>query len=414
MPSRGGYRVLSRRSLGYYICLTAGITLVGASVMFLVNDSFNPDRWHMPHDDCPGPDQPMPAGCRNHTEARVPSNGPRRSEDHLQQGSPWQEPQQHGAQEQGQHLAGRPPLHTRPLNNERGVGSSTSAAPTNAAAGPLRVSNASVVLLIRGHALTRAMLDRISDWAKEGITTATVPLFDVALSLDTTSRRGQRDLAMAHFRHRRVERLVAIHTYTETEMLAQFPALIEARAGAVWGDAQGSAALGFHVEAIVLWYRGLSASQRNQYRHVWVFEADVAYSGPKIARVLGAYGNADLVTKKCIPIPTGWIHAAAVSAAYNASVPQTQRQTTVEAVQRFSAKLMGVLATRLDQGQHAWSEQAACSFAAVEALSIAALRTSDVGMPFSYGSRQKVTQFNFERYAHHRFRQNKLYHPVKF
>eukprot|EP00035_Acanthoeca_spectabilis_P011949 m.210767 g.210767 ORF g.210767 m.210767 type:complete len:354 (+) comp15488_c0_seq6:400-1461(+) len=288
---------------------------------------------------------------------------------------------------------------------------STSSAPSPEFKPQQNQSTAEMALLVRGHTLSRAMLDRILAWALQG--SSATPSVDVLLSVDTTTQTLARDVALKHFRARNTGVQISIHTYNNADMNRNFPELHKAMNRSHWKSAKSSA-YGFHTEALLLWYWSLAPAQRQQYRYIWVFEADVAFSGPHIMPMLANYPDADLVTLHCHAIPQGWVHLSAVSDKYNESVPIARRLLSFEAVQRFSQQFLEILTTRLKSGQHAWSEQAACSFAAIEGLKILQLKKEDVGMPFSYGSRQKMTAFNFNRYSRHSFRQNKLYHPVKF
>eukprot|EP00038_Savillea_parva_P030959 m.81899 g.81899 ORF g.81899 m.81899 type:complete len:366 (-) comp9429_c0_seq2:135-1232(-) len=274
-------------------------------------------------------------------------------------------------------------------------------------------TNATTVLLVRGHGLSRAMLDRITDWAVAGARVR--PRIDVALSLDTTTRRGQHDIASKHFQQRGVSSLVSIHLYDTNDMYVEFPTLQDAVNKSIYPSVT-SAAYGFHTEAIALWYKALPLAKQERYKYIWVFESDVAFSGTGFGLMakLAGYGPADLVSHGCSSVSADWGHTDVVSPAYNASVPRSMRRRCVEAVQRFSQAFLKDMLKRMDRGEHAWSEQATCSWAAVGGFRVQSMKKTDIGVPFSISSSNKVTKFLFSRFAHHSFRQDKLYHPVKF
>ena len=142
---------------------------------------------------------------------------------------------------------------------------------------------ADTVLLVRGHWLTRAMLNRISAWATD--CAAATPPIDIALSLDTTIVGFETArTALGFFRHQRhVD--VLLHTYNTTDMLTAYPTLAEAMEASGPKNRNKSAAYGFHTEAMMVWYAQLG-SLRERYKHVWVFEADVGFSGENIAKLL--------------------------------------------------------------------------------------------------------------------------------
>ena len=90
---------------------------------------------------------------------------------------------------------------------------------------------------------------------------------------------------------------------------------------------------------------------------------------------------------------------------------------SVEAVQRFSRAMLHELRDRLDEGMHAWSEEASCTLAKTRGLRVEYLDRNDLGVPFSWEAMkavQPVTEFNFNRYKRIDERNNKLYHPVKY
>lgn len=167
---------------------------------------------------------------------------------------------------------------------------SATSAKSNAASRPASWT----ALLVRGHWLTRAMLDKIASWALDcagsvsSNTNGAAPSIDVILSLDTTSVGHEAARSASNFfRLRQVDSLVHIHTYNTTDMLAAYPTLNEALNTASGDGTTGitSAAYGFHTEAIMLWYAQLGQT-REKYKHVWVFEADVAFSGDHISTLL--------------------------------------------------------------------------------------------------------------------------------
>ena len=136
------------------------------------------------------------------------------------------------------------------------------------------------------------MLDKITSWAldcaESDARNANGAAIDVILSLDTTSVGHEAARSASNFfRLHHVDSLVHIHTYNTTDMLTAYPTLKEALNAARGDGTTGmtSAAYGFHTEAIMLWYAQLGQT-REKYKHVWVFEADVAYTGDHISALL--------------------------------------------------------------------------------------------------------------------------------
>lgn len=165
---------------------------------------------------------------------------------------------------------------------------------------------------------------------------------------------------------------------------------------------------GFHTEAIILWLSEMP--HREIYRHVWVVELDVEFSGPNFSAMLRSYDDkVDFITLNCRSID-GWPHQYWTSDAYLLAMRNTTRARTIEAVQRFSHRYLRYLEAR---GMHAWSEEVGCSFAAKVNLSTTKLRESDVGFPFDWIAASEVTADDVKRFWNDSSCKNRLYHPVK-
>lgn len=89
------------------------------------------------------------------------------------------------------------------------------------------------------------------------------------------------------------------------------------------------------------------------------------------------------------------------------------RYVSIEAVQRFSKRMIDKLAEFNKAGIHSWSEQSACTYAAVSEMSILSLKKEHIGNPFTYYEPRKFTSTMFDKYFTDPNRRDRLYHPVK-
>ena len=86
---------------------------------------------------------------------------------------------------------------------------------------------------------------------------------------------------------------------------------------------------------------------------------------------------------------------------------------SVEAVQRFSRKMMNELIRVNEMGVHSWSEQSGCTYAAAAELTIGRLEPVHIGNPYTYFEPKRFTVDAFEPYYTKPGRTHRLYHPVK-
>eukprot|EP00041_Stephanoeca_diplocostata_P017819 m.367300 g.367300 ORF g.367300 m.367300 type:complete len:384 (+) comp20830_c2_seq5:474-1625(+) len=271
------------------------------------------------------------------------------------------------------------------------------------------------ILLIRGYKLEgNRIMERVARFARSCAKAS--PPIEVWLCLDTSEQKGQAKIAAAYFQHVRVSN-VHIHELNADDLTNRFPMLKEAQAGGAPGWADRPAPFGFHTEAIIHWYMHALKSSP-QYKAIWVFEADVEYSGDSIVDILYdptyADDKVDFVTKLCEPKSNPWMHSNAVSKNYDKYMAESERYLSVEPAQMFSRRFMVELQKRLLQGMHVWSEQAGCSFALKAGLKYIPFKEEHMGNPFTYFEAHQFRQpADFEPYRINAHQKNRLYHPVK-
>lgn len=272
----------------------------------------------------------------------------------------------------------------------------------------------------------------------------------VWMCLDTSSVTGQKEFIENHAlnvgKSFLLQSSLQIHTYTNNDVLKMFPQLQYARDHGARGWSDRNVGFGFHTEAITYWYATLPENVRNNVKQFWVFEADVGYSGHNITKLMSNYDDKlDYITLDCHD-PGGWMHGSASTPEFQqyrhtptarANVEKFLNErnqlcnkkvlrqdcgkpirddkliVSIEAVQRFSAKMMKEMLQLNTKGIHSWSEQSGCTYAIVGGLTMARLNRTDVGSPFIYFEPKKFTVANFRPYYTNGMLKDKLYHPVK-
>eukprot|EP00041_Stephanoeca_diplocostata_P024258 m.609288 g.609288 ORF g.609288 m.609288 type:complete len:306 (-) comp22488_c0_seq63:3051-3968(-) len=248
------------------------------------------------------------------------------------------------------------------------------------------------VLLIRGYTLVgNSVLERVSRYAKE--CAQTTPPIDVWLSLDTTKEEGQLQVAQSYFR--KVGATVHLDTFNDTEIFRRFPSLWDAHRKQ-HRDIRNWEALtsGFQSEYVISWYMD-RLKNTTQYQSIWVFEADVEYSGLNISDLLydPTYANTtmDLVTQECTDLPYRWWHERATTRKYRDFL-LTKRYYSVEAAHKFSLKYLHAIQGSILQGMHARSEEFLCSIARKLNYTVVPFKSHHMGTPYTHSS-DKVGKF---------------------
>lgn len=273
--------------------------------------------------------------------------------------------------------------------------------------------------LVRLHDPTDAALERMLDWAVELHGSA----FAFWVSIDRTSHGDSPHFALRDAAIRRkivvlddtsIEHgtsgdadlggvYIFVHQYDETELLDHYPSLVGLRC-----HMRQNLAWGFHVEAVSLWFRCLE----KPYRHVWIFEDDVGYTG-NILHLLSAYHScsADLLvpTEPFLP-EVGWPWRDATTTGFRDAVGEGRLQV-LEMVLRVSARLLALLARWAASGHSAWSEMAWPTVARLEpGLTMEVLRAEHVGTPFKHNGDLARPDFELRRVAS----EGRLVHALKF
>eukprot|EP00040_Diaphanoeca_grandis_P024200 m.132758 g.132758 ORF g.132758 m.132758 type:complete len:454 (+) comp29630_c0_seq1:358-1719(+) len=301
------------------------------------------------------------------------------------------------------------------------------------------------ILLIRAHTQTEGMMDRAIAFAQsfDAAFKKTGKPGHVWVDFDTTLVQGVNE----QFKHYVLSnpktrgllgRILFTHTFNTAGVLKKYPLLQQARdRGAGGWSNHASIGFGFHTESMTVWYDDLPQSHKDRLQYLWVFEADVAYRGPNIVELFDSYDRGEkmevhtvhdkgpstqidrdiaFIADGCHD-PGGWMHSNANSDAYRAYAHDlTQREVAVEAVQRFTKKMINNLLIMNKRGMHTWSEQAGCTFANVAGWPTTRLKREHIGNPFTYFEAVQLRTMD----AWNAFFKKKddptkkLYHPVKF
>lgn len=299
-------------------------------------------------------------------------------------------------------------------------------------------------ILVRTHAPTPSMIDRILTWAASAERSRTACF---CASVDVTSAQGR--AAAAVLRSHLNSGHAIVHEYDADALVRAYPVLrhecqqrVEAasqRQWRSWGahDRDGhdkapppSLAWGFHLEAINLFVQ----AQSRRFDFYWVVEDDVGFTGDLCADLCAAYTSdrADLVTSKISrvfqagrhgrptrvgPAVKRWIWSHAGSDAFLSRIAPADRVKSPEHCQRFSRRLLDEC-HRLarDERVSAWSEMATPTLCGLSGFEFAHLRTEHVGEPFAFHGRVSRQAWNglesADRAAHGKC--SRLYHALKW
>ena len=168
----------------------------------------------------------------------------------------------------------------------------------------------------------------------------------------------------------KIGKKVTIHRYTESDLVSAFPQLSQMRhlllstmkvRELVSGKV--SLAWGFHVEALLLWWRKLlrkrASSTSLLYDFVWIIEDDVGVAGGSIFDVVSKYAeshpNTDFLTRGVAPVGQDWYWKNVHTHNFLDSVNNTVL-TNKEHVQRLSSKMFSTLDKIASTGVASWSE----------------------------------------------------------
>mmetsp|Transcript_91515 Transcript_91515/g.284714 ORF Transcript_91515/g.284714 Transcript_91515/m.284714 type:complete len:340 (+) Transcript_91515:3-1022(+) len=285
-----------------------------------------------------------------------------------------------------------------------------------------------VAFLVRTCRPTDAMLGRIAQWALE-----LGPEVDFFVSVDETTEaaRSTAPRLQALCRERGLaEGRVRVHRYTEAELEAAYPALLELREKLPNGplDIPGKSGLRsmawmFHSEPLGHWLRWLE--RPGAYAFVWVLEDDVGCSG-RMDELVAAYAAEphDLISGRWISTPApreppqgpsftgGWYWYYAITAAFEARVPPERRLITEEHVQRISMRLLEEVERWCRDGVSTVSEQLVPTVAYASGMMLRPLRDEHIGEPFHYETR--LEEAEWDKILASAESPGRLYHALKF
>lgn len=270
-------------------------------------------------------------------------------------------------------------------------------------------------LLLRAHLLTGVQMQRLAAYARW--CSEARPSIELWVSFDTTTVVGER---------KRVEKVLAeehglpavavnFHEYNTKEMVAKYPGLDDVHTRVFKSWRGKSLALGFHNEAIDLWWTDPRVVAK-QLRWIWVMELDVGFSGP-ITRLLYNYTDTDadyiMHQTGCHTVDNRWLHRFACSKAYKEFVSKDKRMYSFEFTQRYSRAFLAELSRRIGAGAHAWSEEVGCSTHLSSNLTAITLRSHHQGSPFTFKHGRAINNKTFFAKWNSPNLANRLYHPVK-
>lgn len=314
----------------------------------------------------------------------------------------------------------RTPFAHSPATASTAHDSTTNQVTPPAAVPTAKTDHSRTVLLIRGHQLTIGAMWRLAQIVRQCARGS--PPVPVWVSLDTTAIEGEANKLLSFLRKAEESGSILenthIHEYNSSQMLTRYPTLREAISRAKIQWRKRSVAFGFHTEAISMWYQQTEV-QRLQPTTVWSMEADVGYSGEDITALFRDYENnsAALLTHRCKRTAKTWWHTEVASDAYRKRIPRSNRTWSGEYVQRFSRSLLDAILKMNEEGMHAWSEQAACSMAMAENMTVESFSIRHLGIPFTYRhvkGKSFESKDKWEEVLRHSKKRNKLFHPVKF
>ena len=220
---------------------------------------------------------------------------------------------------------------------------------------------------------------------------------------------------------------IFFHEYTEKDMLYVYPTLESLNKDQAYSKSRiksqnrCSLAWGFHTEAINCWYQEIAKknARQNYYRHIWVVEDDVGYSG-NICKFISYYSNdgfnnADFITANLTHVDKLWHWKNTCSQAYNIKYPMPCRVKTKEHCQRISSTFLNCLHKlgKID-GCHAWSESYLPTICLVEGFSIRFLHKYHIGSVYEWDGRVSKRQWETICSSISNRPKDKLYHALKW
>ena len=300
------------------------------------------------------------------------------------------------------------------------MSSSRSGVSSSDAAGPVRLHGRGsetaghTALLLRAHLLTEVQMQRLASYARW--CNEARPAVELWVSFDTTAVEGERERVKKALgaEHGLPANAVNFHEYSTEDMLAKFPGLEDVHTRVFKSWRGKSLALGFHNEAIDLWWNDPRVVAK-QLRWIWVMELDVGFSGI-ITTLFANYTDtaADYIMHQsgCHKVDRNWLHRNACSKEYKAQV-SNGRMYSYEFVQRYSHAFLNELTTRMGAGAHAWSEEVGCSTHMSSNLTAITLRGKHQGKPFTFKHGRAINNKTFFSKWKDPNLANRLYHPVK-
>lgn len=288
----------------------------------------------------------------------------------------------------------------------------------------LESSDGITAVVVRVHSGTSdAMLQRHIFWASQleratergGLQTCFWVLVDETFGDNAVRNRLTTLAASAHLSS------VRFLPYNEADMANTFSVLAELRASlpntqdvrdCFTLPCRKSLAWGFHVEAILVWWRHVTDRPGPTPAFVWILEDDAGFSGD-ISEFAMAYADSDtdLLVHGLRPVDSSWVWCSAASPAFGRRCG-TRQWRCAEHVQRFSAALLRELDRCSSSGVAAWSEMAVPSLCAAAGLSFAELRAEHLGAVFAFNG--VVPESAWPRLCEQLSTRNRWWHALKW
>jgi hypothetical protein len=295
-----------------------------------------------------------------------------------------------------------------------------------------------VGFLIRSHNPTEAMVKRILQWIQElnsKETDNTRFAYFPWISIDATHAneyQTARKLREAFEQCLTENTDFFIHEYVESEIIQQFPNLLEAEgikhASVLWREWRPNATLawGFHLECISLWMHDPRVKAQN-LDMVWVIEDDVGCTvtiGDFIQLYDAEHQRADLVSKMYHEVnravdknyDTGWCWFDTCSSKYGELVGGESgkgRYCSPEHMQRFSWNYLCKLDELMrNESCHAWSEQATPTLCIKLGLEFCQFDEAHLGTPYSWDG--KILEDAWDAIVSEHKGKFKIYHALKY
>lgn len=231
----------------------------------------------------------------------------------------------------------------------------------------------------------------------------------------------------SEYQHLIVGKDISFHEYTEKDMVCMYPALESLNEDQAYSKSRikrqnrCSFAWGFHTEAVNCWYQEIvkKESRQNYYRHIWVVEDDVGYSG-NICNFLRYYANngfdnADFITANLTHVNKLWHWKNTCSQAYSIKYPMACRVKTKEHCQRISSIFLNRLHKlgKIDKC-HAWSESYVPTVCLALGFSIRFMNKFHIGAVYEWDGRVSKRQWETICSSISNRPKEKLYHALKW